>query len=516
MRSNIFPEIALVLWAAKKTGHPVKWTGDRSEAFLCDDQGRDMLLEVTLALSKDGEFQALHLNNVANMGAYLSVFGPFPAFGNMGGLAGVYRTPAISADITGVITNTAPVGPYRGAGRPEAIMAIECAIDQAAMELGIDRIDLRRRNMIASDQMPYQTGHSYMYDCGRFEENLDKVLARADVEGFAGRRQSSAAKGRLRGLGVVNAIEQSAGLFDEGAEIRFDANGHATLFMGTHSHGQGHETVFRQIIAERLGLDFERIHFVQGDTDTVSHGHGTFGSRSLGLGGSAIHKTADAIIKMGIAIAAHVFETAEQDIEFSPGHFAVSGTDKKLSLEEISRIAMDPSARPAEMAAGLRAFTTFTPVGPTFPNASHVCEVEIDPETGRVSIERYAVVCDVGTVINPLLLEGQVHGGVAQGLGQILLEEMVWDTATSQPITGSFMDYAMPRADNIPPIKVATNEVPTAKNPLGAKGAGESGTVGAMPCLHNAIADALTTVGAKMVSMPVSPEKIWRAIAGTR
>jgi len=516
MRSNIFPEMALVLWAAKKVGRPVKWTSDRGEGFLSDDQGRDMVLEVTLALSKDGEFQALHLNNIANMGAYLSIFGPFPAFGNMGGLAGVYRTPAISADITGVITNTTPVGPYRGAGRPEAIMAIECAIDHAATELGIDRVEIRRRNMIANDQMPYQTGHSYLYDCGRFEQNLDDVIVRADVEGFTNRRQISASNGRLRGLGIVNAIEQSAGLFDEGAEIRFDANGHATLLMGTHSHGQGHETVFRQIVADRLGLDFERIHFVQGDTDAVSHGHGTFGSRSLGLGGSAIHKTAEAIIEKGITIAAHVLETAEQDIEFSAGRFSVSGTDKALSLDDVSRIALNPSARPMDMQAGLRAFTTFSPVGPTFPNASHVCEVEIDPDTGQVVIDRYAVVCDVGTVINPLLLEGQVHGGVVQGLGQILLEEMVWDRDTGQPVTGSFMDYAMPRADNIPSIDVATNDVPTSKNPLGAKGAGESGTVGAMPCLYNAIADALAIEGATMVSMPASPEKIWRSIAEAR
>ena len=512
MRSNVFPELALVLWAARKTGRPVKWTGDRSEAFLTDDHGRDMVMEVELALSRDGDFQALRLTNVANMGAYLSVFGPFPAFGNMGGLAGTYRTPAIAVKVKGVFSHTTPIGPYRGAGRPEAIMAIETTIDQAARALGFERTELRRRNMIGAAEMPFQTGLTYLYDCGDFQQNFDTVAETGDVDGFAGRRAQSEAAGKLRGLGLINSIEQSAGLFDEGAEIRFDGKGHATLAVGTHSHGQGHETVFRQLLAEKLGLDFEAIHFVQGDTDKVHHGHGTFGSRSAVLGGGAIYRCADLIIEQGRKIAAHHLETAEDDIEFAAGAFSVAGTDRHLALAEVAALALNPAARPADMDAGLRATASFTPSAPTFPNASHAVEVEIDPDTGTIDIARYSVACDVGRVLNPLLLEGQVHGGIVQGIGQILCEDMHFDTDTGQPVTGSFMDYAMPRADQVPSFAVRTQEVLTARNPLGVKGAGEAGTVGAMPALSNAIADALASAGARMPPMPATPETIWRAL----
>ncbi len=512
MRSNTFPELALVMWAAKELGRPVKWVSDRSEAFLSDDHGRDMRLSVELALSADGMFDAIRLRNVANMGAYLSVFGPFPAFGNMGGLAGVYRTPHIAADVTGVFTNTTPIGPYRGAGRPEAILAIERAIDVAARQLDIDRVELRRRNMIAPEDMPFQTGLTYLYDCGAFERNMDAAMAQADYAGYAARRSESEARGRIRGLGVVNAIEQSAGLFDEGAELRFDAAGRATLMMGTHSHGQGHETVFRQLLADKLGLEFEQIRFQQGDTDVVSHGHGTFGSRSAVLGGSALVRASEMIVEQGTSIAAHVLEAATEDIEFEDGSFQVAGTDKAMSLADVAAAALNPAVRPPGMDAGLRAFATFTPPGPTFPNACHVCEVELDPETGKIETERYHVVCDVGNALNPLIVEGQIHGGVVQGIGQILVEEMRWDDDTGQLITGSLMDYALPRADLLPDLRVTLDGVPTGRNALGVKGAGEAGTVGGMPSLTNAVADALAQAGADMVDMPATSEKIWRAL----
>ncbi len=516
MRSNTFPEMALVLWAAKKVGRPVKWTGERSETFLTDDHGRDCVMKVELALDKDGNFLALRTQNVNNFGAYLSLFGPFPSFGNLGSIAGVYRTPAICAEVHGVFTNTPPVGPYRGAGRPEAALAVEQIIDLAAREMGIDRIELRRRNMIPADALPFQTGLTFNYDCGEFEKNMDRAMEIADYPGFAARRAASEKAGKLRGIGIANAIEQCAGLFDELAEIRFTPSGDVTVLMGTHSHGQGHETVFKQLLADKLGLEFEQIRYVQGDTDLVAHGHGTFGSRTSGLGGAALARAADVLIAKGTLIAAHQMEAAPTDVAFADGAFAIAGTDRSIGLGEGARLAFMPAQLPPGVESGFWATSTFAPSGPTFPNGCHVCEVEIDADTGVVEVLRYSVVDDVGTVMNPLLLKGQLHGGIVQGLGQILLENVVLDPESGQLVTGSFMDYCMPRAADVPFMEIETNDVPTTTNPLGIKGAGEAGCVGAMPCVMNAVIDALAPLGISEMAMPASPERVWRAIHEAR
>ena len=512
LRATIFPELALVLWAAKRLGRPVKWTNERSDGLL-DEQARDFIMTLELALDADGQFQALRLRSLANMGAYLSNFGPLPAFGNLGGLAGVYRTPAIHAEVLGVFTNSAPIGPCRGAGRPEATLILEQIIDLAARELGIDRVELRRRNIIPPEAMPFQTGLTFNYDCGEFERNMDRALVMADAAGFESRRKLARAAGNLRGLGLANAIEQAAGMFDEGGEIRFDRQGHATIFMGTHSHGQGHETVFRQLLADRLGLEFEAMRYVQGDTDLVGYGHGTGGSRASGLGGAALLGAAEKIIDKGRLIAAHSLEAAALDIEFAEGRFSVAGTDRSLSLAEVAAIAFEPAQLPPGMESGLQGFATFKATAPTFPNACHVSEVEIEPETGVVRILRYVAVDDVGTVMNPLLLEGQLHGGIVHGIGHVLGEQVLWDEA-GQVLTGSFMDYTMPRADDIPTVSTDYVEVLSRNNPIGVKGAGEGGTIGAPPAVMNAIIDALRPLGIDRMDMPVTPEVVWRAVAG--
>ncbi len=511
LRATIFPELVLVLLAAKRFGVPVKWRGERSESFLSDDHARDVRMRVELGLAADGEMLAMRVESIASLGAYLSLFGPFPAFGNLGGLAGVYKTPAICVNVRGIFTHSTPIGPYRGAGRPDATLAIEQAIDVAARELGMDKVALRRRNLIAPSEMPFQTGLTFLYDCGEFEHNMDAALARADYAGFEARREEAHARGRLRGMAVVNTIEQAAGLFDEGAEIRFDAGGTATVYMGVHSHGQGHETVFRQVLADKLGLEFESVRYVQGDTDLVAYGHGTGGSRSAALGGSALVGAAARIVEKGTKLAALAFEASPEDVSFADGAFHIAGTDRRITLQDVAKMAYAPTVPKPGLDSGLTAFASFRPPGPTFPNGCHVCEVEIDPETGVLEIVAYWVVKDVGTVMNPMLLEGQLQGGIVQGLSQILFENIVWDE-TSQLVSGSFMDYTMPRADNVPFCDIQTHSVPTEKNPLGIKGAGEAGTVGGLACMSNAVLDALAPLGVRTVAMPATPERIWRAI----
>ena len=511
LRAVVFQEIALVLWAARKLARPVKWTAERGESHVADDQGRDAIMEVALGLDREGHFVGLRVSSTAAMGAFLGEFGAFPSFGNLGGLAGPYRTPMICAEVTGVFTNTSPVGAYRGAGRPEATLALEQAIDLAARELGLDRIELRRRNLIPPAAMPYQTGLSFRYDCGEFERVMDTAIAKADLAGYAKRREASDAAGRLRGLGFAYAVEQSAGVSDELAEIRFDPGGSATVIMGTHSHGQGHETVFTQLVADRLGLEFEQVRYVQGDTDVVNHGGGTGGSRSAAIGSGALHRAAERLVEKGRRVAAHRLETAADDIEFQAGRFTVAGTDRSMSLREVVTACFDPGARPPEEDAGLSALATYTPRAPTFPNGCHICEIEIDPETGGLEMQRYCVVEDVGTVMNPMLLRGQLQGGVVQGFGQIVLEQVVWDE-TGQPLAGSFMDYAMPRADEVPFCEIETHDVPSPTNPLGIKGAGEAGSVGAMPCVLSAVIDALSVLGVTTFEMPATPDRVWRAI----
>ena len=516
MKNSPFPEYGLLLWAARRVGRPVRWTATRAESFLSDYHGRDNHSSVELALDKDGIFLALRIRTLANLGAYLGFNTPHPSTNNLGGLAGTYRTPHIHAEVLGVFTNTQPMAPYRGAGRPEATYAIERVIDVAADELGLDRVELRRRNLIPPAAMPFKTGLVFTYDSGEFEKNMDRVLAEADWAGFARRRAEAAARGRLRGIGIANAIEIAGGPFknpnEESAEIRFDGDGDVTLLMGTHNHGQGHETSFRQLAVSLLGVTPERVRIVAGDTDAVAHGRGTFGSRSMMAGGTALVRAADKIVAQGKAVAAHMLEAGESDIVFEDGRFTVAGTDRGVRIEDVAKTSYAAGKLPPGADYGLSALVITPPPEATFPNGCHVCEVEIDQETGEVEIVNYVVVDDVGTVINPLLVKGQIHGGVAMGVGQALLENLVYEPGSGQMVTGSFMDYAMPRADDMPSMNVISSPVPTPNNPLGVKGAGEAGTVGALPVVINAVVDALRPLGVTHLDMPASPARVWAAI----
>jgi len=414
---------------------------------------------------------------------------------------------------SGVLSNTSPTAPYRGAGRPEAIYLIERLIDDAARELSIDPLELRRRNMIPARAMPYQNALGCYYDCGDFPTNMDMALAAADHDGFPARREQSRARGMLRGIGLANAIEQAASpAQSEFAEIRFDTSGSAQLLIGTKNQGQGHETTFKQILHERLGLDPHDVHFTDGDTDQVAFGMGTNGSRSTVVGGSAIYLAADKIIEKGKRIAAHLLEAQAADLEFTDGRFTIVGTDRALSLKEIAAASFVPMRLPPGFDGGLYESATYAPSKDTYPNGCHVCEVEIDPETGDVAILNYVIIDDVGTVVNPLTLKGQIHGGIAQGLGQILMERVVYDDESGQLVTASFMDYAMPRADVFSHITVKSNPVPTKLNPLGAKGAGEAGCVGSLPSVMNAVMNALESVGVRQLDMPVTSDRVWKAI----
>ena len=512
MRSGPYNEYTLCLWAAKNLDRPVKWTGDRTECLMSDDHARDNVTTAELALDKNGKFLALRVRTVANLGAYLTLLGPHSPTNNLGTLANTYTTPAFDIEVTGIFTNTNSTGPYRGAGRPEAAYVIERVIDTAARELDIDRVEIRRRNMIAESALPYQTGLLFKYDSGQFEKNMDSALRLADFDGFESRRRDSGSRGKLRGIGIANAIEQSAGGPQETVEIRFDPSGGVTLIMGTHNHGQGHETIFRQMLSDKLGLEFEQVVLSQGDTDKVIAGTGSFGSRSSGVGGASIMMAADKIIDKCRKVASHQLEAAEEDFEFDDGIFTVAGTDRSVSLIDTAKAAQNFMTAPPGMEPGMDEWAAWRPPAPTFPNGCHICEVEIDTDTGELDLVRYCTVDDVGTVINPLLLDGQLHGGIAQGVGQILMENVVWDRESGQLVSGSFMDYAMPRADDLPSFRLETNEVQTPTNPMGVKGAGEAGCVGAMPVLMNAIVDALCPLGVRSFDMPATPERLWRAI----
>jgi carbon-monoxide dehydrogenase large subunit len=512
LRSHPTPEHLCLLWAARALKRPVRWTADRTEAMLSDPHARDTHNRIELALDRDGTFLALRVTTTANLGAYLATLGPHSSTNNLGGLAGVYRTPAIASVVRGAFTNTQPLAPYRGAGRPEATYAIERAIDLAAAELGLDRMEVRRRNLIPREAMPFRTGFIFTYDSGDFACGMAMAEEAADLAGFAARKAASAARGKLRGLGVANAIEISAGPpgapMEEGAELRIGADGSAVLLLGTHNHGQGHETVFRQILADRLGLAPDRVRIQAGDTDALPYGRGTFGSRSIVAGGTATVAAIARVIEKGKRLAAHMLEASAADIEFASGRFTVAGTDRSVMLDQVARAAYVPGGRPAGEDVGLAANASVAPGNATFPNGCHLCEVEVDPETGEVRLDRYVVADDVGTVVNPLLLKGQIHGGVAQGAGQALMEEMRYDEG-GQMLTATFMDYAMPRAADLPSIGVLSNPQPTATNPLGAKGAGEAGTVGALPAVISAVCDA---IGVAHLDMPATPERVWAAL----
>jgi carbon-monoxide dehydrogenase large subunit len=515
MKSAVYNEVALVVLASKLLGRPVKWTSTRSEAFLSDAQARDHVTEAELALDKDGHFTGLRVRTTAAVGAYAQANSNVFIM-NLGTLAGVYRTPAIFAEVTAVFTHTNPMRPYRGNGRPEFAYVIERMVDEAAAELGISPVELRRRNMIPPEAMPFKSGLTFTYDSGEFARNLDMALNLADFAGFEARRAEAKARGRLRGIGISNTIERAAAGGFEAAEVRFDKGGTATLLSGSITQGMGHETIYKQLLCDRLGIHPDQVHYVQGDTDKVAIGEGTGGSRSATLGGSAVMLATEKIVNKARAIAAHLLEAAEADLEFDEGTFRIAGTDRALALPEIAAAAWEPRNLPEGMEPGLIAQASYAAGDQNFPNGCHICELEIDPETGVVELCRYSVVDDVGFVMNPLLLEGQIIGGIAQGVGQILMEDIRFDPDSGQLLTGSFMDYAMPRADNFPPIHCESNPVPTRTNPLGVKGAGEAGAVGAMPAVGNALVDALSPLGMRDLPMPATPEAIWRAIRAAR
>ncbi len=511
MKSPVYNEPALVLLAAKLVGRPVKWTSTRSESFVADAQARDNITTAELALDDAGSFLALRVKTLANIGAYPQ--SAATAFtGNAGTLAGVYRTPHCHVDITGVFTHTNPVRPFRGNGRPEAAYVIERMVDLAALQLGLPADEIRRRNMIPQIGTPYKTGLTFTYDSGNFPENLEMVLANAGASNFPARRAEARARGRLRGLGMSNTIEKAAGASYEGAEIRFDRSGGVRLLSGAITQGQGHETIFKQILFDMLGLPPDEIQYVQGDTDQVFFGEGTGSSRTATLGGAAVKLAAERILIKAHKIAAHNLAVPETDLNFSGGVFASPATNRTLSIQEVAQLAANPAKLPADMDPGLIATAVYASDVPNFPNGAHVCELEIDPETGVVEIVGYNVIDDVGTVLNPLLVYGQVMGGVAQGVGQALMESIVFEPGSGQLLTGSFMDYAMPRADTLCSIEVHSNPAPTLSNPLGVKGAGEAGCVGALPAVVNALVDALSPLGVKHVPMPATPEALWRTI----
>jgi carbon-monoxide dehydrogenase large subunit len=518
-----YAEEAIVTWAAGKVRRPVKWTAERSESFMSDAHGRDHDSVAEMALDADGNFLALRISTLANMGAYLSTFAPcIPTYLYATLLAGVYTTPLIYCEVKAVFTNTVPVDAYRGAGRPEATFLLERLVDACALDTGMDRIAIRRKNFIAADAFPYQTPVALQYDSGNYQATLDACLKAADYAGFETRRGAAAARGKLRGIGVSTYIEACgiapsavvgslgarAGLY-ECANIRVHPTGSVTVFTGAHSHGQGHETTFAQLVSAQLGVPMDQVEIVHGDTAKIPFGMGTYGSRSLAVGGSAMVKAMDKIIAKGKRIAAHLMEASVDDIEFKDNKFSVAGTDKVKSLTDISLAAYVPHNYPIEeLEPGLEETSFYDPKNFTFPAGCHVAEIEIDRDTGVVEVVNFVAVDDVGRVINPMIVEGQVQGGVAQGIGQALLENAVYDKV-GQLLSGSMMDYTMPRADDLPNIKVATETTLCTHNPLGVKGCGEVGAIGSPPAIINAIVDALKGYGVRHIDMPASPQKLW-------
>ena len=506
MKIFVFPEYPACLWAARVVGRPVKWTGSRSESFLADSHGRDHVTEVEIATDGDARMTALRATTIANLGAYLSQYGPFiPTECGARMYAGVYRFAAVHFAVRCAFTNTTPVDAYRGAGRPEAAYAVERTVDATARELRLAPDELRRRNFIEPAAMPYRTAMQATYDSGDFDRAMRAALGRADLPGLPQRRRASAAQGRLRGLGLAYYIEQCAGGGDEAARIEVGPDGLVRLFIGTQTNGQGHATAYAQILADALGVPLGSVETVQGDTALIASGRGTGGSRSIPVGGVVARRAAGLVIERAKPLAADLLEASAADLAFEDGHFRIVGTDRRIGLVEVARHA-----------DGLEADASWQPTAPTFPNGCHVCELSIDEATGEVAIERYIVVDDFGTVINPLLVEGQVHGGVAQGIGQALVEETVYDPESGQLLSGSFMDYAMPRADVVPGFDFSMSPVPCATNPLGLKGAGEAGAIGAPPAVINAVVDALSPLGVRHVDMPATPERLWRLIRDAR
>ena len=525
-----YAEEALVTWAAGKVERPIKWVAERSESFITDAHGRDHVTHAELAMDADGNFLALRVSTMANMGAYLSTFASsVPTYLYATLLAGVYTTPVIYANVKALFTNTVPVDAYRGAGRPECSYLLERLVDKAAREMNMDPVEFRKKNMIQADQFPYQTPVALQYDVGNYPAVFDQCLEASDYAGFAGRKAESEARGKLRGIGISTFIEACgiapsavagalgarAGLY-ESAQVRVHPTGSVTVFTGTHSHGQGHETTFAQLVSDRLGVPFEAVEISHGDTDKVQFGMGTYGSRSLAVGGSAIHKACEKIVDKATKIAAHMMEASEADVEFKDGTFTVAGTDKSLAFGEVALQAYVPHNYPIEtLEPGLDENAFYDPLNFSYPMGCHICEVEVDPDTGVVEVAKFTVVDDVGKVINPMICDGQVHGGVAQGIGQALLEGCVYDD-DGQLLTGSYMDYTMPRADDIPTFSVGNLEVLGAMNPLEVKGVGEVGAIGSPPAVINAVVNALEPLGVEDITMPATPGRVWQAIQDSK
>ena len=513
MKNGGYPEDALVVWASRRVGgRPVKWVSTRSEAFVGDAHGRDQVVTGELALDEKGRILGLRVNALHQMGSHIFEAGIVVPLYAIKLAPGVYNIPAVFAAAKAVLTNTAPMAPYRGAGRPEATFLIEQLIERAARVIGIDPIEIRRRNFIPASAMPHKIAHSGMtYDSGDFTLVMDECLKLADWSGYAKRAAASKKHGKLRGRGLGYFLEEAA-VFNEKMVLRFDPSGTVTIVAGTHSHGQGHQTVYSQMVHEWLGVPIDSIRFIQGDTNEVPIGRGTYGSRSMHVGGNALKRAADAIIEKAKPMAAIMMEAAAGDIEFKDGSFRIVGTDRALPLAAVAMSLHRPMMLPPQFELGLEASGTFSAEPSNYPNGCHVCEVEIDPETGMVSLVRYAAVDDVGKVMNRLLCEGQIHGGVAQGVGQALMESIVFD-AEGQLLTGSFQDYVMPRAEDFPDMVSELTEVPATTNPLGIKGAGEAGATGAPPAVISAILDALKPLGIEHIDMPATPSRVWAAIA---
>jgi aerobic carbon-monoxide dehydrogenase large subunit len=510
MKNHVYPEEALVVWAAGKLGRPVKWTADRSEGLCSDQHGRHQITEAALALDRDGRVLALRTNVAIDVGAYLGGNAGIPATNTGASYPGVYKLSLVHTLVRAAFTNTSHLGPYRASGKPEASFILERLMDKAAREMGINPIEFRRRNLIRQADLPFRTPAGNVYDCGNFEQVLDNAVALADVPGFAARRADSERRGLRRGIGMAMYCAY-AGRFSERMEIRIAENGSVAVYAGTLATGQGHETMFAQMVSDWLGLPFADVRLFQGDTDKVLFGRGTFAQRSTSIGGSALKAASDEVVRKARRLSAWMMEVAEADIVFEHGHFRVPGTDRQVSWREVAQKSYIMQGLPAEFGVGLDGVGTY-PGHFTFPNGCMVAEVEVDPETGTIRVDRLCAVDDAGVVINPLTIEGQVHGSIAQGLGETLIEEVVYDRKTGQLLSGSFMDYAMPRADIMPDIKSEFAPVPTKSNLIGTKGGSEPGNVGAPGAIGNAVIDALSPLGITDIPLPARPERIWRAL----
>jgi carbon-monoxide dehydrogenase large subunit len=511
LKGGSFPDDVLVLWASRKLRRPVKWVATRSESMMNDHTGRDLISYGELALDEKGKILAIRSQSLFQIGAYFVGPGMVSGLFSLRFIPEAYDVQTIHIVCKGLFTNTPQAGPYRGAGRPEAAYFTERMIEHAAKQIGMDVADIRRVNLIAPDQFPYNTPTLYTYDSGEFARLLDKCVEMADWNGYAKRRRESEKNGKLRGRSVCYYIE-FGGIFNDRMDIRFDPGGTVTILGGTHSHGQGHATVFAQCVHEWLGVPFEQIRYVQGDTAQVGFGRGTYGARSAVVGGSALKRAADVIIDKAKPMAAAMMEADAGDIEFKDGLFKVAGTDKAIPLTEVAKASYAPMGPMTKFGIGLEGTGSHSPEPPSHPNGAHAVEVEIDPETGEVKVDRYVMVDDLGQVLNPMIVNGQQHGGVAQGIGQALYEHAVYDRQSAQLVTGSFMDYVMPRADMLPNFEIALEEVPCKTNPIGVKGIGESGTIGAPPVVINAVIDALSPLGVDRIDMPATPSRVWQAI----